>query len=184
MKDSLWSVDLFRCESIHLKSHWVMLVMDQFTRRIIGFAVHAGNLDGIIVCCMFNKIISKKILPKYLSSDNDPLFKFHRWKANLRILEIDEIKSVPYVPISHPFVEKLIGSIRREHLDRLLFWNERDLQNKLNQYQKYYNDYRAHSSLNAKTPAVMDGAPKNIISINHFDWEKHCNHLFQLPMAA
>ena len=40
-KDSLWSVDLFRCESILLKSHWVMVVMDQYTRRIIGFGVHA-----------------------------------------------------------------------------------------------------------------------------------------------
>jgi hypothetical protein len=36
-KDSLWSVDLFRCESIVLKSHWVMVVMDIYTRRIIGF---------------------------------------------------------------------------------------------------------------------------------------------------
>jgi len=42
-KDSLWSVDLFRCESILLKSHWVMVVMDQYTRRIIGFGVHAGQ---------------------------------------------------------------------------------------------------------------------------------------------
>ena len=40
-KDSLWSIDLFRCESILLKSHWVLVVMDQFTRRIIGFGVHA-----------------------------------------------------------------------------------------------------------------------------------------------
>ena len=39
MKDSLWSVDLFRCESILLRSHWVMVVMDVFTRRIIGFGV-------------------------------------------------------------------------------------------------------------------------------------------------
>jgi hypothetical protein len=36
MKDSLWSVDLFRCESILLRSHWVMVVMDVFTRRIPG----------------------------------------------------------------------------------------------------------------------------------------------------
>lgn len=42
-KDSLWSVDLFRCESILLRSHWVMVVMDVFTRRIIGFGVHAGG---------------------------------------------------------------------------------------------------------------------------------------------
>ena len=41
-KDSLWSVDLFRCEAITLKLHWVLVVMDQSTRRIIGFAVHAG----------------------------------------------------------------------------------------------------------------------------------------------
>ena len=71
MKDSLWSVDLFRCESIHLRSHWVMVVMDQFTRRMIGFAVHKGDVSGIDLCCMFNKIISKQRLPTYLSSDND-----------------------------------------------------------------------------------------------------------------
>ena len=39
-KDSLWSVDLFRCESLILNTHWVTVVMDQFTRRIIGFAVN------------------------------------------------------------------------------------------------------------------------------------------------
>ena len=43
--------------------------------------------------------------------------------ANLRILEIDEIKTVPHVPLSHPFVERLIGTTRREVLDQVLFWN-------------------------------------------------------------
>ncbi len=49
-KDSLWSVDLFRCESILLKSHWVMVIMDQYSRRIIGSAVHTGNVDGLALC--------------------------------------------------------------------------------------------------------------------------------------
>ncbi len=102
MKDSLWSVDLFRCESIILKTHWVLVVMDQFTRRIIGFGVHCGDVDGVALCRMFNKAISRKGTPKYLSTDHDPLFEFHRWKANLRILDVDEIKSVPYVPLSIP----------------------------------------------------------------------------------
>jgi len=44
MKDSLWSMDLFRCESATLRTHWVLVVMDQYTRRIIGFGVHAGTL--------------------------------------------------------------------------------------------------------------------------------------------
>ena len=47
MKDSLWSSDLFRCESATLRTHWVLVVMDQFTRRIVGFAVPgAASLMG------------------------------------------------------------------------------------------------------------------------------------------
>ena len=59
---------------------------------------------------------------------SDPLYRFHQWEANLRILEVTEIKSVPYVPLSHPFVERLIGTIRREYLDRILFWTTADLE--------------------------------------------------------
>ena len=62
-----------------------------------------------------------------MSTDHDPLLRFHRWLANPRVLEINEIKSVPYVPVSHPFVERLIGTVRREYLDGVLFWNMCDL---------------------------------------------------------
>ena len=126
-KDSLWSVDLFRCESILLRSHWVLLVMDVFTRRLVGFGIERANIDGVAVCRMFNKAIASQLLPKHVSTDHDPLFRFHRWLANLRVLEIEEIKSVPYVPVSHPFIERLIGTVRREYLDRVFFWDALDL---------------------------------------------------------
>jgi hypothetical protein len=42
---------------------------------------------------MFNRVIAKQTLSKYLSSGHDPLFRFQRWRANLRILEVDEIKA-------------------------------------------------------------------------------------------
>jgi putative transposase len=48
-KNSLWSVDLFRCESAILRTYWVLVVMDQFTRRIVGFAVHRGVMDGMAI---------------------------------------------------------------------------------------------------------------------------------------
>ena len=113
-KDSLWSIDLFRCESLTLQSHWVLVVMDQWSRRIIGFGVHRGDVDGVTVCRMFNQAISGSDPPDCLSTDNDPLFKSDRWQANLRILEVSEIKSIPYAPMSHPFIERVIGTIRRE----------------------------------------------------------------------
>ena len=75
IKDSLWSMDLFRCESVTLRTHWVLVVMDQYTRRIIGFGVHAGTVDGVALCRMFNRAIrGQSWLPKYLSSDHDPLY--------------------------------------------------------------------------------------------------------------
>jgi transposase InsO family protein len=136
--DSLWSVDLFRCESIVLQTYWVLVVMDQFTRRLVGLGVHRGAVTGADVCRMFNAAIHGQGAPRHLSTDHDPLFEAHRWKANLRILEIDEVKTVPDVPLSHPFVERLIGTMRREFLDHVLFWNARDLERKLAEFQVYY----------------------------------------------
>jgi hypothetical protein len=99
LKDSLWSVDLFRCESATLRTHWVLVVMDQYTRRIIGFGVHAGTVEGVALYRMFNRAIRwQSWMPKYLSSDHDPLYRFGQWQANLRILEMTEIKTVPMFP--------------------------------------------------------------------------------------
>ena len=126
VKDSLWSVDLFRCESILLRSHWVMLVMDVFSRRIVGFGVESANIDGVSACRMFNRAIAGQRLPRHVSTDHDPLFRFHRWLANLRVLAIAEVKSAPYAPVSHPFIERLIGTVRREYLDHVFFWNAID----------------------------------------------------------
>jgi len=180
-KDSLWSVDLFRCESIRLQTHWILVVMDQFTRRIIGFGVQAGDVDGRALCRMFNQAISKQGIPQYLSSDNDPLFSYHQWQANLRILDVEEIKTVPYVPLSHPVVERLIGTIRREFLDHVLFWNAIDLQRKLDRFQTYYNTERVHASRNSQPPvASLD----NPISLKHFRWRRCCRGLYELPMAV
>jgi putative transposase len=185
-KDSLWSVDFFRCESLFLKSHWVMVVMDQFTRRIIGFAVQPGSLDGPAICRMFNEIIAgRDILPFHLSSDNDPLFEFRQWQANLRILEVTELKTVPYVPLSHPFIERLIGTIRRELLDQALFWTATDLERKLLRFQAYYNQARIHASLDGITPdAKAANQGRTIAKLNDYRWKSHCRGLYQLPAAA
>jgi len=185
VKDQLWSLDLFRCESILLKSHWVMVVMDLFTRRIVGFAVEPADIDGVSVCRMFNHATAAQSLPRYLSSDNDPLFCFHRWRANLRILQIEQVETVPFAPCSHPFVERLIGTIRREYLDWILFWNRGDLERKLGCFRDYYNGTRVHASLGGKPPAVAAGGPSPPYArLDYFSWISHCQGLFQSPVAA
>ena len=105
-----------------------------------------------------------------------------RWLANLRVLEVDEIKTIPDTPRSHAFVERLIGTIRREFLDQTLFWGQGDLEHKLEAYQAYYNRYRCHTGLAGLTPAQRSGAPS--LPTAHLDtyrWHRHCHGLFQTP---
>src|SRR6266487_3556755 len=183
-KDSLWSLDLFRCESAVLHTHWVLVVMDQWTRRIVGFGVHRGVVDGVELCRMFNQATRCQSPPTYLSSDHDPLYRFHQWQANLRILDVKEIKAVPYVPLSHPFVERLIGTLRRECLDRTLFWTAADLEMKLLDFQRYYNGHRTHAGLNGRTPEANTDTGCARENVSSYRWQPHFRGLYQTPMAA
>ena len=182
MKDSLWSLDLFRCESVGLRTHWVLLVMDQYTRRIIGFGIQTGVVNGEALCRMFKQAIRGATVPKYLSSDNDPLYRYHHWQAKLRILGVTEIKTVPYVPWSHPFIERLIGTIRRECLDQSLFRTTADLELKLSAFKDYYNRYRVHAALKGQTP-IETAEPKGA-DLKSYRWQKHCRRVYQIPIAA
>ncbi len=124
-------------------------------------------------------------LPLYLSTDHDPLFRHHRWQANLRVLDIEPVKTVAHVPVSHPFVERLIGSIRREFLDQTWLWNSLDLERKLSSFRDYYNGSRVHSSLGGQTPnEVSDDRERQRVDIRGYGWASHCGGLYQLPVAA
>ena len=52
------------------------------------------------------------------------------------------------------FVERLIGTARREFLDHFFFWNVADLQPKLDAFQHYYNTQRVHTSLDSRPPTA------------------------------
>jgi putative transposase len=151
-KDSLWSLDLFRTESILLKTHWVLVIMDQFTRRIVGFGVQPVTVDGVALCRMFNQAIYGQGPPKRFSTDHDLLFQCHRCQANLRILDVETVQITPQVPWSRPFTERLIATLRREYLDRLFFWTPDDLERKLESFKNYYNGARVHQGLSGDTP--------------------------------
>jgi len=113
------------------------------------------------------------------------LFRFHRWRANLRILDIEELKSVPFVPRSHPFIERLIGTLRREYLDQIFFWNGLDLHRKLDRFAVYYNQRRVHARLAGRTPFERCGTTAyQPASLHRFAWRSDCSGLFHTPIVA
>jgi hypothetical protein len=89
------------------------------------------------------------------------------------------------VPISHPFVKRLIGTIRGEYLDHVFFWNGVDLVRKLDDFRVYYNVYRTHRSLDGVTPAQRVGARSLALAkLDSYAWQPHCRGLFQTPIPA
>ena len=91
---------------------------------------------------------------------------------------------MPYVPLSHPFVERLIGTIRRECLDRTLFWTAADLETKLLDFQRYYNGHRTHAGLGGRTPNPSTDLGCGRANLSSYRWQRHCHGLYQTPMAA
>ena len=113
---------------------------------------------------MFNRAIRCQLrTPKYLSTDNDPLHRFHQWLANLRVLEVTEIKTVPYTPLSIRLSSGSL-SLRRKCLARTLFWTTTDLEAKLLDLQHYYNEHRTHAGRKGHPPVT------GLSSLNELDF--------------
>jgi putative transposase len=81
-------------------------------------------------------------------------------------------------------VERLIGTVRREYLDRTLFWTTVDLERKLIDFQHYYNRHRTHAGLEGRLPEPsMDGSASPIL-FDSYTWRNHCRGLYQTAIAA
>ena len=92
---------------------------------------------------------------------------------------------MPLVPRSHPFVERMIRTIREELLDRILFWNQLDLERKLSAFRIYYNCYRAHGGIGGIPPDDKRGQRhQRTLPLSEFGCRPHCHGLFELPTVA
>jgi hypothetical protein len=90
--------------------------------------------------------------------------------------------TVPHVPQSHPFVERLIGAMRREFPHPVLFWNGRDLE--AGRLQAYYNAARGHAALEGHTPLIFAGGhPQARAELNHVRLVSHGQSTFIWPLV-
>jgi putative transposase len=100
----------------------------------------------------------------------NPLWGAPRVHGELRTLGIEEILIAPRSPWQNPFVERLIGSIRRECLDHVVIWNERALRRHLQQFLASCHQWRTHLALNKDAPltrAAQSPTEGQIVAIPH-----------------
>jgi transposase InsO family protein len=101
--------------------------------------------------------------PKYLIHDRD-----HAFNRIAAAMNVQELLTAPRSPCQNACVERLIGSVRRECLDRVVVLNAAGLRRVLTDYVEYYLRSRTHLSLNRDAPvsrAVVPPADGDIASI-------------------
>jgi Integrase core domain len=89
--------------------------------------------------------------PRYVLRDRDAIYGGD-FAAMTRDMGMEEVLTAPRSPWQNPFVERLVGSIRRECLDHVIVWNERSLRRTLHTYLAYYQRSRTHLALGKDAP--------------------------------
>jgi transposase InsO family protein len=90
-------------------------------------------------------------VPRYLLRDRDGIYGAH-FRRRVKNMGITEVLIAARSPWQNPYVERVIGSIRRECLDHLIVLNERHLRTILASYVRYYHRWRTHQSLEMDSP--------------------------------
>jgi transposase InsO family protein len=96
---------------------------------------------------------------------------------------VEEVVIAPRSPWQNPFVERVVGSIRRECLDHVIVFNERHLRHVLSSYFQYYHEARTHLSLNKDCPQPRPVQPPSVGKIVAFPQVGGLHHRYERQAA-
>jgi transposase InsO family protein len=146
----LVSVDFFTVPTIRFQVLYVFLILAHDRRRIIHFNVTSHPTAEWTGQQLRNAFPFDQF-PRYLLRDRDAIFG-QDFREQVRDMGTEELLSAPRSPWQRAYVERVIGSIRRECLDHVIAFDERSLRQILASYFDYYHRSRTHLSLGKDSP--------------------------------
>ena len=144
------SVDFFVVPTIRFQILYVFLVLAHERRRILHFAVTA-HPTAEWTAQQMREAFPWDTLPRYLLRDRDRIFG-QEFVRQVKVMGIKQVLSAPRSPWQRAYIERVIGTIRRECLDHLIVFNERSLHRHLQAFVDYYHRNRVHLALEKDTP--------------------------------
>ena len=163
---SLVSVDFFTVPTIRFQILYVFLVLAHDRRRILHFAVTA-HPTAEWTAQQLREAFPWDSAPRYLLRDRDRIFG-HEFVEQVKAMGIKQVLSAPRSPWQRAYVERVIGTIRRECLDHVIVFNEGSLRFHMQNFCDYYHRSRTHLGLQKDTPEKRPFQPPEagrIISI-------------------
>jgi hypothetical protein len=165
------SIDFLTVPMIHFKLVHVLVVIEHHRRKLIYFNI-TKNPTAEWSLQQIRNMLFDLSAPKYLIRDRDKKYGTLLGGENNHF-GIDEIVTAYRSLWQNGYVERVIGSIRRECLDHVIILNESHLRNILTDYIFYYNKYRTHLGINKDSPegrlVHLTGKIDKISLVNVFD---------------
>ena len=156
----LVSVDFFTVPTIRFQVLYVFVVLAHDRRRILHFNVTA-HPTAEWAAQQLREAFPFEQLPRYLLRDRDAIFG-QDFRKQLPDMGIEEVLSTPRSPWQRAYIERVIGSIRRECLDHVIVFDVGSLRRILTSYFNYYHESRTHLSLEKDSPEPRPIQPPEI----------------------
>jgi putative transposase len=146
------SVDFFTVPTLRFQVLYVFLVLAHDRRRIVHFNVTARP-TAEWTAQQLREAFPFERIPRHLLRDRDSIFG-DEFRETVKAIGIEEVLSAPRSPWQRAYVERVIGTIRRECLDHVIVFNEASLQGYLKRFLAYYHESRTHLSLGKDSPTT------------------------------
>ena len=173
----LVAVDFFVVPTLTFRVLFVFVVLAHDRRQILHVNV-TGHPTAAWTAQQLRNAFPWDTAPRFLLRDRDGTYG-EECRACCEAMEIDEVLTAPRSPWQNPYVERLIGSMRRECVDHVLVLNERSLQRILRSYIDYYQHWRTHLALGKDPPVrrAVEPAPLGeVIARPHVGGLHHSYH--------
>jgi transposase InsO family protein len=148
--DAIAAIDLCVVPTLSFERLFAFLVVGLGRRQLLWFAV-TRNPTAEWLARQIMEAFPWATAPTYLVRDNDGAYG-EAFLHRVRTMGIRDRPTSPRSPWQNPYVERLIGTLRRDCLDHVLIFGERHLRQILALYSSYYNETRTHLGLRKDAP--------------------------------
>ena len=145
----IMAADLFVVPTVTFRLLFVLVILEHDRRRIAHVAV-TEHPTAAWTAQQLRNAFPDDHAPRYLLHDRDGAFA--AVATTVADMNIQTVRTAPRSPWQNAYVERVIGSIRRECLDHVIVMNEAGLRRVLASYVAYYMRSRTHLSLAKDSP--------------------------------
>jgi putative transposase len=175
------AVDMFVVATATFNLLYAVIVLSHHRRRVIHFEV-TQNPTQTWLARQITEAFPWDTAPRYLLRDRDTSYGIF-FQNRVRAMGIEEVLTAPRSPWQNPYVERIIGSIRRDCLDHVIIFNEMHLRRVLSCYFRYYHRSRTHLSLNKDCPEPRSIQPPSAGKIVAFPEVGGLHHRYERRAA-